>query len=120
MACPTSQVRPEVVAELCSSLEPALQCSLLEYAEFLKTKEVQRSLEVVDEEDEAEWDHQLLDPAKVGNFTRWADVGLAREKSRAIDPAQLRSHRAMPTFGGSITCCRSRRAPKPSRLIGFS
>ncbi len=80
---------PETVAELCSSLEPAHQSSLLEYAEFLKTKEVQRSLEAVDEEDEAEWDRQLLDPAKVANFTRWADESLAREKPRAIDPAQL-------------------------------
>ncbi|HEV7401888.1 MAG TPA: hypothetical protein VGO11_03145 [Chthoniobacteraceae bacterium] len=80
---------PEAVAELFNSLEPAHQSSLLEYAEFLKAKEVQRSLEVVDEEDEEEWDRHLSDPAKVANFARWADESLAREKPRAIDPARL-------------------------------
>jgi hypothetical protein len=80
---------PEALAELCSSLEPAHQHSLLEYAEFLKAKEAQRSLEVVDEADEAEWDRVLGDPAKVANFARWADESLAREKPRAIDPARL-------------------------------
>lgn len=61
---------PAAVAKLCSSLEPAHQSSLLEYAEFLKAREAQRSLEVVDEEDEADWDQGLLDPAKVANFAR--------------------------------------------------
>jgi hypothetical protein len=80
---------PEAVAELCNSLEPAHQHSLLEYAEFLKAKEAQRSFEVVDERDEEEWDRQLSDPAKVANFARWADESLAREKPRPIDPARL-------------------------------
>ena len=80
---------PEAVAELCSSLEPEHQSSLLEYAEFLKAKETQRSFEVVDEENEEEWDRQFGDPARVANFARWADESLAREKPRAIDPARL-------------------------------
>ncbi|MBI4625734.1 MAG: hypothetical protein HY736_21250 [Verrucomicrobia bacterium] len=71
---------PEAVAELCSRLEPAHQSSLLAFAQFLKSQEAQAALGVVDEEDEAAWERDLNDPAKVANLARWADESLAREK----------------------------------------
>ena len=80
---------PDAVAELCRSLQPAHQSSLLDYAEFLKAQEAQAGLNIVDEEDEAEWDAQLADPEKVANFARWADESLARDRPRPIDPAHL-------------------------------
>lgn len=80
---------PEAVAELCRSLEPAHQFSLLEFAQFLKMQEARAALDEVDEEDEAAWDGLLNDPAKVANFARWADESLARNQPRPINPARL-------------------------------
>lgn len=80
---------PEVVAELCSSLDPARQSSLLAFAQFLKSQEAQAAFDIVDEHDEAGWERDFNDPAKVANFARWADESLAREKPRTIDPAHL-------------------------------
>jgi hypothetical protein len=77
---------PEAVAELCNSLDEAQQPSLLEYAQFLKAQEGQRSSGVVDDLDEEEWDRQISDPANVAKLARWADASLAREKPRPIDP----------------------------------
>lgn len=79
----------EVVAELCRSLEPAHQSSLLEFAQFLKSQEARAALDEVDEEDEAAWDGHFNDPAKVANFARWADESLARNPPRPINPARL-------------------------------
>ena len=81
--------KAEALAALCSSLDPAHQSSLLEFAQFLKSQEAQAALDIVDEEDEAAWERQFCDPAKVANFARWADESLAREKPRPIDPARL-------------------------------
>lgn len=72
---------PEAVAELCSSLDPAHQSSLLAFAQFLKAQEAQAALEVVDEDDEAAWERDFNDPAKVANFAHWADESLARERN---------------------------------------
>ena len=80
---------PEAVAELCSRLHPARQSSLLAFAQFLKAQEAQAALEAVDEADEAAWDSEFNDPAKVANFDRWANETLTREKPRTIDPARL-------------------------------
>ena len=80
---------PEAVAALCRGLEPAHQSSLLEFAQFLQSQEAQAALDDVDEEDEAEWDRLLNDPAKTANFVRWADESLARSQPRPIDPARL-------------------------------
>ncbi len=80
---------PAAVAELCSSLDPARQSSLLAFAQFLKSQEAQAALEVVDEDDEAAWAHDFNDPAKVTNFARWAEESIAREKPQRIDPARL-------------------------------
>ncbi|MBI5769480.1 MAG: hypothetical protein HZA93_17020 [Verrucomicrobia bacterium] len=80
---------PEAVAELCSSLDPARQSSLLAFAQFLKAQEAQVAFEKVDEEDEAAWARDFNDPAKVANLVRWADECVAREKPRRIDPARL-------------------------------
>ena len=79
----------EAVAALCRSLDPAHQSSLLEFARFLKSQEALASLDEVDEQDEAEWERHFSDPAKVANFTRWADESIAREKPRPIDSARL-------------------------------
>ena len=79
----------EAVAEVCSGLDPAHQTSLLEFAQFLKLQEAQSALDAVDEQDEAAWERELGDPAKLANFARWADESLAREKPRPIDPARL-------------------------------
>lgn len=80
---------PEAVAELCSSLDPARQSSLLAFAQFLHSQEAQAAFDVVNEDDEAAWERDLNDPAKVANFARWADESLAREKPQRIDPARL-------------------------------
>ena len=80
---------PEAVAELCSSLDPARQSSLLAFAQFLKSQEAQAALENVDEDDEAAWERDFNDPVKTANFARWADESLAREKPRQIDPTRL-------------------------------
>jgi len=80
---------PEVVAELCSSLDPARQSSLLAFAQFLKSQEEQDALDCVDEEDEAAWERDFNDPSKVANLARWADESLAREKPQTIDPSRL-------------------------------
>ena len=84
-----NQSTAEAVAALCGGLEPAHQTSLLEFARFLKWQEAQAALDVVDEEDEAAWDREFSDPARVANFARWADQSLAREKPQPIDPARL-------------------------------
>jgi hypothetical protein len=80
---------PEAVAALCSDLDPAHQSSLLAFAQFLKSQEAQAALDIEDEEDEAAWERDFNDPAKVANFARWADESLAREKPRQLDPARL-------------------------------
>lgn len=89
MSNATSLSTPEAVAALCSSLDPAHQSSLLEFARFLKSQEAQAALDIVDEEDEAGWERHFSDPAKVANFARWADESLARDKPQPIDPARL-------------------------------
>jgi len=43
----------------------------------------------VDPEDEAEWEREFSNPARVASFARWADESLARDKPRPIDPARL-------------------------------
>lgn len=108
------------MATLCSSLDPAHQSSLLAFAQFLKSQEAQTALEAVDEEDEAAWERDFNDPAKVANFARWADESLAREKPQRIDPARLCSRQATGSFGGSITCCRNRPAPSRAKPTGCS
>jgi hypothetical protein len=89
MANPSSPSTAEAVAALCGSLDPARQSSLLEFAQFLQWQEARAALEVVDEEDEAAWERDFSDPAKVANFARWADESLARDKPQPIDPARL-------------------------------
>lgn len=80
---------PEAVAALCSNLDPARQSSLLAFAQFLKMQEAQAALDAVDEGDEAAWEREFNDPAKVANLARWANETLARERPRTIDPARL-------------------------------
>jgi hypothetical protein len=80
---------PQAVAELCSSLDPARQSSLLAFAHFLKSQEAQAALERVDEDDESAWERDFGDPAKTAKFARWADESLAHEKPKQIDPARL-------------------------------
>jgi hypothetical protein len=89
MADTTTLSKPEAVAALCSTLDPAHQASLLEFAQFLKSQEAQSALDVVDEEDEAAWEREFADPAKVANFARWADESQAREKAQPVDPRRL-------------------------------
>jgi hypothetical protein len=89
MADTTTLSKPEAVAALCSTLDPAHQTSLLEFAQFLKSQEAQAALGVVDEEDEAAWEREFADPAKVASFARWADENLAREKPHPVDPRRL-------------------------------
>jgi len=79
----------EAVAALCSSLDPAHQSSLLEFAQFLKSQEAQTALDMVDEDDESAWEREFSDPAKVANLARWADGSVARETPQPIDPARL-------------------------------
>lgn len=79
----------EAIAALCRSLDPGHQSSLFEFAQFLKAQEAQAALNVVDEEDEAAWERELGDSAKVAKFTQWADESLARERPQPIDPAAL-------------------------------
>ena len=80
---------PEAVAELCNSLDPARQSSLLAFALFLKSQEAQAAFDLVGEADESAWDRDFNDPGKVANFARWADANLAREKPQRIDTARL-------------------------------
>ena len=80
---------PEAVAALCSNLDPTRQSSLLAFAQFLKAQEAQAAFEAVDEEDEAAWEREFNDPAKVANLARWANETLTGEKPRMIDPARL-------------------------------
>ena len=54
-----------------------------------RTHAAQAALDVVDEEDEAAWERDFNDPAKVANLARWADESIAREKPQRIDPARL-------------------------------
>lgn len=80
---------PEAVADLCRSLEPAHQSSLLEFAQFLKMQEARAAFDEVDEEDEAAWDRLFNDPAKMANFARCADKALAEGSSEPLDPSRL-------------------------------
>ena len=80
---------PETLAALCSSLDPAHQSSLLAFAQFLKSQEAVAALDSVDEEDEAAWEREFGDPAKVEKFAQWARQSVAREEPRPIDPARL-------------------------------
>lgn len=89
MPNPTTRSMPEAVAGLCSSLDPAHQTALLEFAQFLKWQEAQAALDVVDEEDETAWEREFSNSAKVANFARWADESLTRAKPHPIDPAAL-------------------------------
>ncbi|MDO8540465.1 MAG: hypothetical protein Q7S40_08480 [Opitutaceae bacterium] len=89
MPNPPTPSTPETVAVLCSSLDPARQTSLLAFAQFLKSQEAPAAFDLVDEGDEAAWERDFNDPAKMANFARWADESLAREKPRTIDPARL-------------------------------
>jgi len=59
---------------------------------FFKAQEAQAALDEVDEEDEedeAEWDRLFNDPAKVGNFARWADKSRACSVPKPIEPSRL-------------------------------
>lgn len=80
---------PEALADLCRTLDPTHQSSLLAFAQFLKSEEAQRTLDQVDEEDEAGWEREFGDAAKVERFAHWAEQSLAREEPRPIDPARL-------------------------------
>lgn len=80
---------PEALAALCSSLDPAHQSSLLAFAQFLKSQEAQAALDLVDEDDEAAWEREFSDAARVEKFADWARQSLAREEPRPIDPARL-------------------------------
>ncbi|MEO7319769.1 MAG: hypothetical protein ABIZ56_12335 [Chthoniobacteraceae bacterium] len=80
---------PEAVAALCRGLDAAHQLALLAFAQFLKSQEAQAALDAMDEDDEAGWEQQFSDPAKVANFARWADESLARDQPRPIDTAKL-------------------------------
>ena len=80
---------PEALADLCRSLDATHQSSLLAFAQFLKSQEAQRTLDLVDEEDEAAWEREFGDAAKVEKFAHWAKESLAREEPRPIDPARL-------------------------------
>ena len=77
---------PEVIAAVCRALSPAHQSLLLEFAQFLQAQEAQAALDDVDEEDEAEWDRLLTDPARAANFARWADESLARSVTAETNP----------------------------------
>ena len=74
---------------MCRGLNPAHQSSLLAYAQFLEAKEAQAALDEMDEEDEAEWDRLLTDPARAADFARWAAESLTRSQPRPLDPARL-------------------------------
>ena len=56
---------------------------------FFKAQEAQAALDEVDEEDEAESDRLFNDPAKVGNFARWADKSRACSVPKPIEPSRL-------------------------------
>jgi hypothetical protein len=79
----------EAVAALCTSLDPARQASLLDFARFLKAQEAATTFEEIDEADEAAWDREFADPVKSANLARWVDESLAEGKPRRINPAQL-------------------------------
>ena len=80
---------PEALADLCRSLDTTHQSSLLAFAQFLKSEEAQRALDIVDEKDEAGWEREFSDAAKVEKFAQWAEQSLVREEPRPIDPARL-------------------------------
>lgn len=79
----------EAIASLCVTLQPDHQSSLLQFAKFLKSQEEQQSFGAVDEEDEAEWDRMLNDPARVANFAQWADQSLSNSSLHPVDPKRL-------------------------------
>ena len=80
---------PDALAALCSSLDPSHQSALFAFAQFLKSQEAQAALDVVDEEDEAAWEREFSDAAKVENFAQWARQSVTHDEPRPIDPARL-------------------------------
>ena len=87
---PAMTISPvESVAALISSLRPASQAALLQFAQFLKSREAAEEFAQVDEAEEDEWDKLFSDPGKVANFTRWADESRARSTPQPFDLSRL-------------------------------
>ena len=80
---------PDAFAEAWRSLRPASQDTLVQFAQFLKTREAQDGLEPVAEAEETEWDKVFADPAKLANFHCCADRALAEGPSEPLDLSRL-------------------------------
>ena len=80
---------PDAFADAWRCLRPASQDTLVQFAQFLKSRDVQEGLDPVDEAEEAEWDKLFTDPVKMANFNRWADKALADGPSEPLDFSRL-------------------------------
>ena len=78
------------LADLCRSLRPDSQTTLLQFALFLKTSDTAAAaIENVDEAEEAAWDRDFSDPRKMTAFTRWAEKALSEGPDEPLDLSRL-------------------------------
>jgi hypothetical protein len=80
---------PDAFADAWCNLRPASRQTLVQFAQFLKSRDTAEPLQSADEEDEAEWDKRFADPVKMARFRQWGDQALAGPGDAPMDFTRL-------------------------------